>query len=75
MSALPSPSPSIPAVFHVDGMNWAMPCAPADERAFGFHPDSASICAAMIEGVISGQIEPARLTASTYWGGTFAGVP
>jgi len=32
-------------------MNWAMPCAPAPDPAFGFQLDSCSICAAMMLGV------------------------
>ena len=70
MSALPSPSPSLPLDAHVDGMNCAMPAAPTELTAFGFHPDSASICAAITGGVIRSQIEPARITSDSYSLGT-----
>ena len=53
-------------------MNWLMPWAPTGELAFGFHPDSASICAAIRGAVISGHMDPAWLTYWAYSGGTFA---
>lgn len=43
MSALPSPSPSMPLDAHVDGMNWLMPFAPAVDVDVTFQFDSASI--------------------------------
>ena len=72
MSALPSPSPSLPADAHVDGMNCAMPCAPAELPAFGFQLDSWSIWAAMMLGVTTWQMDPARITSASYSAGTFA---
>lgn len=53
-------------------MNWAMPCAPAPDPAFGFQLDSCSICAAMMLGVTVGQMDPARTTSASYSAGTFA---
>ena len=62
MSARPSPSPSLPLLAQVAGMNWEIPVAPTAERELGFQFDSASICAATTAGVIVGQIDPARVT-------------
>ena len=50
-------------------MNWAMPQAPADEQAFGFHCDSCSIWAARIDAGIPDSFE-AFFTSSTYSSGT-----
>ena len=69
MSALPSPSPSLPADAHVDGMNCAMPRAPAELPAFGFQLDSWSIWAAMMLGVTTWQMDPARITSASYSAG------
>jgi hypothetical protein len=44
---LPSPSASIPHIFHVAGMNWVQPIAPADDGPMlQPWPDSISVIAA-----------------------------
>lgn len=51
-------------------MNCAMPCAPAELPAFGFQLDSWSIWAAMMLGVTTWQMDPARITSASYSAGT-----
>src|SRR3954470_23749589 len=44
-------------------MNWAMPCAPAGETAYGSKPDSAERCAASSEAETSQRAAEASRTA------------
>src|SRR6478752_6998186 len=69
-SRLPSLLPSIPWDSHVDGMNCAMPWAPAGDCAFGLNPDSCVMSAASRFGLTSGQVFPASSISGRYSAGT-----
>src|SRR5579859_1470946 len=65
----PVPSSLRPHVTKVEGRNWAIPSAPADETALGFQPDSIWSCAAITAGLIAAHIDPAASTHGTYAAG------
>ena len=52
-------------------MNWLNPSAPTGDLAFGFQPDSASICAAITAGLMTSHMAPALSTQGTYSAGTW----
>ncbi|MGX1119581.1 hypothetical protein RKD37_004944 [Streptomyces ambofaciens] len=69
-SRSPSPSPSMPWVAHVPGMNCAIPCAAAALRAFGLNPLSWYNWAASSAGLMAGQRLPHFCTIGWYAAGT-----